>query len=405
MTGWLEYGSSSPFSRFRQRQFFLLHDLTGCFAFRDRWADAEAVLQATIAWCERCMHPCHPLALVTLLDLSAVFEKLGKPEDAKSTVSLFRRRSSMYLSELEARSYQRLSDQAVDNWSAEPSFRIEIGPGPAEDLESFCWYLQYLLNRRIVSVLGKEHPIVAYHHMLLGDAFSVAANCLAPAAAMHAGLSSPSQGFDAAYWRLALAHYTRVFRNLDASAMNESLYSTSYGLARCLHELGHSKRALSLLLTVLSDPADGPQLSGHCHDIIEKTSSSFADVKHADGDDSVTFRFLAGVGTPGDCDAGRTLTSLPGLWVAQASCYWLAAILSVESAQESAMEGWSRALACLRSASHLYQRALRCFPEGEDGISRAACLSQLRTVEEEARRLISLRKGDYVNPLRLASSS
>jgi hypothetical protein len=256
-----------------------------------------------------------------------------------------------------------------------------------------------LLSRRFVLVLGRDHEVIILHHLLLGDAFAVLANCSAPAESMHGDMLS--QRLNATYWRLAYAHYTRVFRRVNWSPPNVQFYSTSFGLARTLHELGHTESALSLLLTALSDSLGDPTISKSCS-ASQKTQAFDAAVK-ADGGGDLPYRYLSRDTTAVGSDFRLPTESTPDLYMAQASCFWLAAILLVESLPENVMEGWYRALACLRSSSELYQRALQGIPVHEDHISRAFCLTKLRTVEEEAKRLLSLR-GEGVAPSSARSS-
>jgi hypothetical protein len=380
MTGWLEYGSSAPFNRSGKLLFDLLYDLAACHANGGRWEGVVDALQATVAWCDEHEHPCHPRSLVALLDLSASLPSLGMLGLSTGILSLFYRRCSNHLATLEAACFERLNDQVLDGWKVVPTFRLENGPSPFSALESFCQTLHDLLNRRFASILGPGHPVIAHHRSVLGDAYSVLASCTSAAEALHG--NSPEPSSDAlGHWRMALDQYSAVFYGEDWSrstaAAAASWYATAHRMARCLHELGNRDEALELLTTALSeDPATS---------LLNLPGSG-----PSDGNESAS----SGPSFVPTADLPTNQPPLVHLCVARASCHWLAAVLSAEVSAPPVgrLEGWTRAMSCLRSASHWYQSALRFLPP-DAAAARDECLSQLGTVEEEARRLLALRDG------------
>jgi tetratricopeptide (TPR) repeat protein len=384
MTGWLEYGSSAPFNRSVKLPFDLMYDLAACHAYGGRWEGAVEAVQASVAWCEEHEDPCHPRALVALLDLSSSLWNLGLLDLSTGILSLFYRRCSSHLATLEAACLERLNDQVLDGWKVIPTFRMENGPSPFSTLLSFCQALHDLLRRRFASILGPGYPAMAHHRSVLGDSYSVLANCASAADSLHG--NDPESRSDAlGYWRRALDQYSAVFYREDWSrttpAAEASWYSMTHRMARCLYELGSRDEALEILTTALSEDITASPSSPSVSGPSDGTESTIHEIS-----------FVPSANQP------PNHPRLAEMCLARASCHWLAAVLSAEvSDPPGRLEGWTRALSCLRSASHWYQSALQWLAP-DAWASRAECLKQLETVEEEARRLLALRDGPLSSP-------
>lgn len=378
MTGWMEYGSSCYSDRVVDRPFALLQNLAYVFASNGKWREAEDVLQANVLRCEQQLPLYHPLTIVTILDLAGAASANSRTDLASNLVALATRRFAFYLSEMEGLCFNRLQEVISSSYSGNSSFFIDRDRGPFSKLKAFIALLQYQSNRKILSVLGAWHEITLFHHCLLGDSTAVMANCVQAADCLETNTTCNHRS--AEFWRLAYCHYKIAFEGFSQTRGCEdtAVYTTAYGLARCMRETGQTKQALRVLSSLVGNTEEA-LLRG------EVDCKSDSELKQAPNRFKGKYQQSRGASSRITNNSGFEITREMSLGL----CFWLLAVLCVDGNLTAL--GRSQSLRYLRASSMILQLALkRISSSKEEGVGRrrAKCVELLRTIEEEARRLL-----------------
>jgi hypothetical protein len=375
MMGWLEYGDSSPFDRLTQRPFAVLRELSYVFVRLGNWTDAECVIRALVSRCEQHLPLYHPTTLTALLDLAVATAMTGNRAFSEHTLSRVAGSLSAYLSEMESGYFRYLSRCRAGNKPGENAFRIEQGRDFIFMLEAFVSLFQMDLNREIFRLVDRENSILLANHCFLADALSILANCKAAARSV-LGVSSGTKSENGLLnWQLAYGHYQHGFTGFSKTKPLDDVdvIKASYGLARCLRELGETEKALELLTLVVSFTVRNSH-SAKKNETEKRSANTAEQTKKSElGFLSQSLCRRCG------CDEDKVRASK---LISSALCLWLMAILSLETSPNE--EGRERSFGFLHAASVSLQSALNAVSEADDETMRATCVQYLGIIEEEA---------------------
>jgi len=383
MTGWLEYGASSPLGRVAERPFSCLHGLGCTYAREGRWDDAEDILRALVSRCEQQLPLYHPTTLTALLDLAAAAMMNNRISSAVPILTRVADRLFYYLSESEDSYLFYLDRSAKKGRPGEARFVLGEGADSILMLTDFANLLQSHLEREMVAILGEDHEIVLLHRSFLADTLSVLANC-EDAAKASIGLHFDEQSSRIGkYWRLAFLHYQAAFKGFSKNKGldDPSSVAAAYGAARCLHALRESTKALELLSTVAS------ALEASLDASKSQRSMSMVATPHegSSGAQRKSVAFLP-------CTSMESLRALEGnrcgsIQASRALCLWLMAVLTAN--RSPGEEGRKESLNLLHGAWKSLQLALKDIPESDES-SRDTCIELLRKIEDEAKAVLEI---------------
>lgn len=374
MTGWLEYGCSSPLDRLTQRPFSVLRLIAYDYLRQDNLGDAECVLSALVLQCEQNLPLYHPTTLTALLDLAIVSSLMENDDFSGRIVMRVAKRVSFYLSEMEGNYLSHLAGSRSHGNQGNASIRIEDGRDSIFMLNAFAALFQKELNRDIISLVKQDHAVVLIHHCFVADAFAVLANCVTAARSAFGAASGSGSEYGTGLWRLAYAHYERAFTG-SVSTMgigHASVSRAAYGMARCMREFEETETALEFLSLVVSAASESiPNLQdvGASHSSQDAIFSSVSFLPH------LSTTFSSSILMASDARANALLSS--------ALCLWLMAIFSLDCAPNE--YGRERAFNYLHAASVSLQSALESVSLSVDGESlKITIVGFLGMIEDEA---------------------
>lgn len=363
MTGWLEYGRSSPFDRLTDRPFVLLQRLAYDLGQSNEWDEAEGVLATLVMHSEQHLPLYHPVVLTALLDLAIVSSHLDRVTLAERLISRVAGRLSKYLLEMENCFLEYLAKCRATGKPGDTVFRIEHGRNALFMLDSFVALFERQMERDIDKLVGHNHEILLINRCLLADSLLVLANCVAASKTVLGGNYDTERSLRS--WKRAFSHYECAFQGYIATKgiADPGTARAAYGLARCLREFGETNKALEILSLVVSCTA--------------KQSPPRQEEKTAE--------------PPPSSDS--TLCFLPPSFYQEAKksrigminntssamCLWLMATLSLDRSPE---EGRDQAFSYLHAASVSLQALLA--DNTIDETTKATCIHFLSMIEEEA---------------------
>jgi hypothetical protein len=398
MTGWLEYGRSSTLDRLADRPFIVLRQIAYNFGRMNQWDDAESVLLSLVVRCEQHLPQFHPMTLTAMIDLAIASEKVGKAMFSERLISRVAGRLSSYLSKAESVYTSHLSSCSPPGGKpGEPVFRIEHGRDACAMLREFVSSLRLQLGRDMAALVPSDHDVILTNHCFVADSLLVLSNCITAARSVLGSGSGPGPDDDGTeYVELAFAHYQLVFNGFSSTMGldHPSTIKSAYGLARCLRELGETKKARQLLSIVVSFTERGGTQSEAKEESMEGVESSIgvqvnkegpADRAETEGAEpplprSVTeflpFAFSAKLSGVDHQVSKHTSSAL---------CLWLMAILSLD--QSTSEDGREEAFSYLHAASVSLQSALNRVSRVDDEATKTMCIRFLAMIEDEAMKI------------------
>lgn len=367
MTGWLEYGSSNPLDRTKERPFDALHRIACHFARTGAWKIALDLFQFLVSRCEQHLPLYHPLTLTSMLDLSATLQRNSKHDAARKVIKKVSERLRRYLLEQEMLC-GLTQKQYVDSGSL-------VSTGYLESLSmmrAFTTTLHGLMEREFVAIIGENHEITLANRCFVADSFALLANCIE-----RLGNESPASVKESRQlWSIACKNYRRAFEGFIKTRplRHPNVAAAAFAVARCYRELGKRQVAIGILTSVVNSFNNDPATFDASSDNLTSPPNlplpmiCFFSQNHF-----VTFGdALVSEGRVG----GEQILS---------QCLWLLAVLFVETNQNE--RGRIRALSLLHAASEALQRALGY--TDRDSPTSKSCLSMLHMVENEAKEIFA----------------
>jgi len=263
MFGWLVYGTSNVLDRMLERPFEALNDLACFHASQNNWHTSADVLRSIVLRCEQHLPLYHPITIAALVDLSASLQNLGDNNSATKISRRASRRLKMYLQEQENACFMmhdmQSSNRNPNDKVVQYKYHKLVGLDHLAMLQAFVGNMRYLKRRKMMSILGTDHPMYLLFICFLGDSHSVLAASLEFESKQYS-LSFNLTEKDRLYresqtsWSVAGSFYRTALKGWSwlYGTHHPNIPATTCSMARCLHELGRTSEAIRVLLSVTS---------------------------------------------------------------------------------------------------------------------------------------------------------
>ena len=377
MIGWLEYGSSNFLDRTASRPLDILEKLAYQHAMRKEWQVSIDILRTRVLRCERHLPLYHPVTLSSMLDLAAACSSASERNLARSIFIQVSERLSFYLTEQESVFIKFHTSLQTGDDGGDVSFQPLTGADHISMLQSFASLFEELIGRDFLQGFGDDNEVLLVNHCLVGDSYSVLANCVRLSETGRVGRKLSASCISDAYWSAACQHYRLAFegwtrKGYELSHPNVSAVACS--VARCLRELGETDKATRILTSVVS------ATSGVSSDNEELLTPGDTP-EDTDNVALPVISFLPRGISP------ALLKSTGVAEISKALNLWYLAAYAVESNQDE--RGRIRALSLLHASSEALERALNENEKIEEALASDYCLEMLQCVEDEARELFA----------------
>ena len=373
MIGWLEYGSSNFLHRTARRPLDILGRLAYHHAMRNDWQVAVDLMRTFVLRCEQHLPLYHPVTLSAMLDLASTCSSSSEHVLARHLLDQVSKRLAFYLNEQESAYFDHHESARSRGNGVDVAFQPLTGAEHVSMLRSFTTLLEELLDRDYAQLFGGENEILLVNHCLVGDSFSVLANCLQLSETYRERKEVSSLCCDSkTYWSTAFRHYRLSFegwtrKGYDLSHPNVSGVACS--MARCLRELGETEKASLILTSVVGATSRKDEIPIVVEAEDENENHSLQETIFLPREASSAIRSRA-------CAQEATALRL-----------WYMAAYAVESCPDE--RGRIRALSLLHASSETLQERLKEAESTSDKSTIVRAIELLECVEDEARALFA----------------
>jgi len=383
MIGWVEYGAEN-FSRIFDGPMLILRDLAYTFACLGERKKTIDSLQSLTTKCDQHLPVYHPMTLCAMLDLAGAARLASCLTLQQTTMKDFAIRLAFYLSEQEQCFFSKLSAVSGCEKSQEKTvIQVDDNTAGITMLKAFTEAFENQLSETLLKrVCGCSknvaNEILLAGHCYLADSLMVLANCILTAESLFGGTSLKKRT-SRFYWKKAYKHYEVAFKGLTQQKKklsNSAVLSASYGMARCLREIGQREQALQILSSAVTALGRQANMTFENEDVADRSGISLSMLPRSHA--AARRSFLS-------------KTSSYNREYSLALFLWLMAVISVESVP-CRERGRMRALSLLHAASETLRgfiAAQHTTEPGEDDLLHIkTCSDLLRRIEEEAKVLL-----------------
>jgi hypothetical protein len=371
MIGWLQYGSSTFLDRTARRPLDIIGRLAYHHAIRKDWQVAEDLMRTFVLRCEQHLPLYHPVTLSAMLDLASTCVSSSEHVLARHLLDQISKRLSFYLNEQESAYFDYQA--SLRRSGVDVAFQPLTGADHVSMLRSFTSLFEELLDRDYAQLFGGENEVLLINHCLVGDSFSVLANCLQSSETSRENKRKSLLCCDSiTYWSTAFRHYRLAFegwtrKGFDLSHPNVSGVACS--MARCLRELGETEKACLVLTSVVGATGGKDETPI----VVEAKDEN----EHHPFEEKIFLpRETASVIRSRGCAQEATALRL-----------WYMAAYAVESCPDE--RGRIRALSLLHASSEALQERLREVESISEKSTSNRAIELLNCVEDEARALFA----------------
>ncbi len=371
MIGWLQYGSSTFLDRTARRPLDIIGRLAYHHAIRKDWQVAEDLMRTFVLRCEQHLPLYHPVTLSAMLDLASTCVSSSEHVLARHLLDQISKRLSFYLNEQESAYFDYQA--SLRRNGVDVAFQPLTGADHVSMLRSFTSLFEELLDRDYAQLFGGENEVLLINHCLVGDSFSVLANCLQSSETSRENKRKSLLCCDSiTYWSTAFRHYRLAFegwtrKGFDLSHPNVSGVACS--MARCLRELGETEKACLVLTSVVVATGGKDEIPI----VVEAKDEN----EHHPFEEKI---FLPR-------EAASVIRSRGCAQEATALRLWYMAAYAVESCPDE--RGRIRALSLLHASSEALQERLREVESISEKSTSNRAIELLDRVEDEARALFA----------------